>query len=53
MADVALAIGRLGGHMNRKRDGMLGSKSLHEGMTRLLDMVAGYRLARTSARSRQ
>lgn len=43
--DVALAVGNMGGHLNRKRDGMPGWQSLTLGLTTLLDMVAGARLA--------
>lgn len=42
---VALAIGRLGGHMNRKADGMPGWLTLLRGMTKLNDLVAGLSLA--------
>ena len=41
---VALAVGRLGGHQNRRSDGMPGMMSLWEGMTRLMTMVEGVRL---------
>jgi hypothetical protein len=43
--DVAMAIGRLGGHLNRKADGMPGIVSLWQGLTRLREMVEGVRLA--------
>lgn len=42
--DVTLAIGRLGGHMNRKSDGMPGWQTLWEGWKELQAMVAGARL---------
>ncbi len=42
--DVALAIGRLGGHMNRKSDGMAGLLTLWRGWKRLQDWVEGARL---------
>lgn len=42
--DVALAIGRLGGHMNRKGDGMPGMLTLWRGMQRLQFLIEGYRL---------
>lgn len=42
--DVALAIGRLGGHMNRKGDGMPGMLTLWKGMIKLQALVAGARL---------
>lgn len=41
---VALAIGRLGGHQNRKSDGMPGVLSLWWGMSRLLGIMEGVRL---------
>jgi hypothetical protein len=44
--DVALAIGRLGGHMNRKGDGLPGWQTLFRGMTKLNDLVEGVRIAR-------
>jgi hypothetical protein len=44
--DVALAIGRLGGHLNRKSDGMPGWQTLWHGMVKLLNLVEGVRLAR-------
>jgi hypothetical protein len=44
--DVALAIGRLGGHLNRKADGMPGWQTLWRGMIKLLNLVEGFRLAR-------
>jgi hypothetical protein len=42
--DVILAVGRLGGHMNRKRDGMPGWLTLWRGMNRLRDLTRGARL---------
>lgn len=48
--DVALAIGRLGGHLNRKGDGMPGWMSLWEGMCQLRLLVQGARLALSSKR---
>jgi len=39
--DVALAIGRLGGHMNRKGDGMPGLITLWRGLQKLQALVAG------------
>ena len=44
--DVALAIGRLGGHMNRKADGMPGWQTLWHGMMQLSALSEGARLAR-------
>ena len=43
--EVALAIGRLGGHMNRKSDGLPGWLTLLRGMTKLNDLVEGARIA--------
>jgi hypothetical protein len=45
--DVALALGRLGGHMNRPSDGLPGWQSLWAGMRKLLILVDGVRLAQT------
>lgn len=42
---VALAIGRLGGHQNRKSDGMPGILSLWWGMSRFLGIMEGVHLA--------
>ena len=42
--DVLLAIGRLGGHMNRKADGMPGWLTLWRGMICLRKLVRGARL---------
>ena len=42
---VALAIGRLGGHQNRKSDGMPGVLSLWWGMSRFLGIMEGFHLA--------
>jgi hypothetical protein len=49
--DVALAIGRLGGHMNRKGDGMPGWITLFRGMAKLNDLVEGARIALKLQRS--
>jgi len=43
--DVALGIGRLGGHLNRTHDGMPGWITLWRGMTKLRLLVTGVRLA--------
>lgn len=43
---VALAIGRLGGHQNRKSDGMPGLLALWWGMSRFLSIMEGVRLAK-------
>jgi hypothetical protein len=45
VACVALAIGRLGGHQNRRGDGMPGLLTLWIGMSRLLGIVEGVRLS--------
>ena len=45
MREVALAIGRLGGHMNRKGDGLPGWQTLFRGMAKLNDLVEGARIA--------
>lgn len=45
VADVALAIGRLGGHLNRKSDGMPGLITLWRGIVELNSLVEGARLA--------
>lgn len=44
--EVGLAIGRLGGHIGRKSDGMPGMTTLWKGYTRLKDMAEGVRLYR-------
>lgn len=41
---VALAIGRLGGHQNRKSDGMPGLMTLWAGMSRFLNIIEGVKL---------
>ena len=46
VASVLLALGRLGGHMNRKSDGMPGWITLWRGMTTLRLMVRGAKLER-------
>lgn len=43
---ATLWIGRLGGHLNRKRDGMPGVRTLWRGWRDLTIMVAGYRAGR-------
>jgi hypothetical protein len=45
LRDVSLAIGRLGGHLNRKGDGLPGILTLWKGMTRLNELVVGARMA--------
>jgi len=43
--EVALALGRLGGHLNRKGDGMPGWQVLWRGMLKLQTLAEGFRLA--------
>ncbi len=43
--EVALAVGRLGGHLNRQADGMPGWQALWRGMHTLQTLVEGVRLA--------
>jgi hypothetical protein len=43
--DVALAIGRLGGHLNRRQDGLPGWQTLWRGMQKLELLVEGVRLS--------
>jgi hypothetical protein len=45
--DFVLALGRLGGHQNRKADGMPGWLTLWRGWQQLQAMLTGARLART------
>lgn len=45
--DVGLAIGRLGGHQNRKSDGMPGVLTLWWGMSRFLTLMEGVLIATT------
>ena len=47
VAGVLLAVGRLGGHMNRRSDGMPGWLTLWRGMNKLRLLVEGARLVRT------
>ena len=44
--EVALALGRLGGHMNRRSDGLPGWQTLWHGMNQLRALVDGVRLAK-------
>lgn len=46
LREVSLAIGRLGGHLNRRRDGMPGWQTLWRGYTKLQLLCEGVRLAR-------
>ena len=43
--EVALAIGRLGGHLNRKSDGLPGWQTLWHGMNTLHALVEGVLIA--------
>jgi hypothetical protein len=43
--EVVLGVGRLGGHLNRKGDGLPGWQTLWHGMTHLRHMVEGVQLA--------
>ena len=43
--EVTLALGRLGGHLNRKGDGLPGWQTLWRGWQRLQEMVIGFELA--------
>jgi hypothetical protein len=47
---AVLWIGRLGGHLNRKRDGMPGVRTLWRGWRDLAILVAGYRAAGVNRR---
>jgi hypothetical protein len=46
IGQALLWIGRLGGHLNRKRDGMPGVRTLWRGLHDLTLLVAGFRAAR-------
>jgi hypothetical protein len=46
LGQAVLWIGRLGGHMNRKRDGMPGVRTLWRGLHDLTLLVAGFKAAR-------
>lgn len=48
--DVALALGNLGGHLNRKRDGLPGWQTLWRGWLHLQALVTGAYLARTTSK---
>jgi Transposase Tn5 dimerisation domain len=52
VTDVLLAIGRLGGHMNRRRDGMPGWITLWRGMKVLRLLVKGAKLERARMNAR-
>jgi hypothetical protein len=45
LGEAAQMIGRLGGHLARKRDGPPGVKTLWRGLARLHDLTTGYLLA--------
>ena len=45
VSDVALALGNLGGHLNRKRDGLPGWITLWRGWLQLQALVEGFLLA--------
>lgn len=45
LAEVALAIGRLGGYLNRRQDGLPGWQTLWRGMKKLELLVQGIRLS--------
>jgi hypothetical protein len=47
--EAVLWIGRLGGHLNRKRDGMPGVRTLWRGWRDLAILVAGFRAAQKKA----
>lgn len=47
VTDVVLAVGRLGGHMNRKSDGLPGWQTLWKGMKELESLVQGFKLAQS------
>jgi hypothetical protein len=46
IGQAVLWIGRLGGHLNRKRDGMPGVRTLWRGLHNLTWLVAGFRASR-------
>jgi hypothetical protein len=52
VTDVLLAIGRLGGHMNRRRDGMPGWITIWRGMKMLRMLVKGAKLDRNRINAR-
>jgi len=49
IGEIALAIGRLGGHMNRKGDGLPGWQTLWRGMKKLRLLTQGFLLAQEVA----
>ena len=50
MREVALALGNLGGHLNRKGDGLPGWQTLWRGWLYLQNLLAGASLAKTTAK---
>ena len=46
LGQAVLWIGRLGGHLNRRRDGMPGVRTLWRGLRDLMLLVEGWRVAR-------
>ena len=46
LGQAVLWIGRLGGHLNRQRDGMPGVRTLWRGLRDLTLLVEGWRVAR-------
>lgn len=52
VCDVALALGRLGGHLNRKSDGLPGWITLWRGYLTLQVLVEGFRLAHKLKKTR-
>ena len=51
VGEVVLALGRLGGHLNRKGDGPPGWQTMWRGWQRLEDMMMGYRLGQKKMRT--
>ncbi len=51
IGQAVLWIGRLGGHLNRKRDGMPGVRTLWRGLHDLTLMVAGFQAGKDYANS--
>lgn len=46
LGQAVLGLGRLGGHLNRRRDGMPGVRTLWRGLRDLTLLVEGWRVAR-------
>lgn len=53
VGDVMLALGHLGGHLNRKGDGMPGWQTLWRGWNQLQSLLTGFRLAKKVYQSRE